>query len=98
MGAPSQVCCVSLLGSWSLAATLPADVNGPESLEVLVSNEACLQFGDASLGLRLPPPALAVLTCLSLAGDGPVHSQLALLSPLFCERAQQSLKLGLFMG
>ena len=28
---PSQVCCVSLLGSWSLAATLPADVNSPKS-------------------------------------------------------------------
>ena len=78
--------------------TLLVDVNRPGSQEDLVSNEACLQFGDASLGLRLPPPALAVLTCLSLAGDGPVHSQLALLSPLFCERAQPSLKLGLFMG
>ena len=32
---------VSLLGSWFLAATLPADVNRPESQEVLVSNEVC---------------------------------------------------------
>ena len=31
---PSPVCHVSLLGSWSLAATLPADVNSPESQEV----------------------------------------------------------------
>jgi len=46
-GAPSQVCCVSLLWSWSwsLAAPLLAGVNRPESQEVLVSKEACLQFG-----------------------------------------------------
>ena len=36
---------VSLLGSWSLAATLPADVDHPETPEVLVSNEVCLHFG-----------------------------------------------------
>ena len=41
MGTPSQVCHVSLLGSWSLAETLPADVNHPVSQEVLVSNKAC---------------------------------------------------------
>ena len=45
MVAPSQVCHVSFLGSWSLAVTLPADIDCPESQEVLVSNEACLQFG-----------------------------------------------------
>ena len=48
MGVPSQVCCVSLLGSWSLSVTLPADVDYPESQEVLVSNEdlvSLLQFG-----------------------------------------------------
>ena len=65
MGTPSQVCSVSLLGSWSLAATLPADVNHPESQEVLVSNEASLQFGRGCLSgatiapfqLWLPLPA-----------------------------------------
>ena len=31
---PSPVCCMSLLGSLFLAATLPADVNCPESQEV----------------------------------------------------------------
>ena len=31
VGAPSQVCCVSPLGSWSLAATLLVDVNDPGS-------------------------------------------------------------------
>ena len=34
-----------------------------------------------------PLPALAALACLSLIGDGPVRSPLALLSPLSCERA-----------
>ena len=45
----------------------------------------------------LPLP-LAALACLSLVEDGPVHSQLALLSPLFCEQAWQCLRLGPFMG
>ena len=44
-GASSQLCRVSLLGSWSLAATLLVDVNHPESQEVLVGNDVCLQFG-----------------------------------------------------
>ena len=76
---PSQVCAVSLLGSWSLAATLLADVDHPESQEVLVSNKACLQFGRGCLSgamiapfwLRLPPPA-----CLQrgLAGLQPASS------------------------
>ena len=44
-GVPSQVCHVSLLWGCSLAATLPADVDHPESQEVLVSKEVCLQFG-----------------------------------------------------
>ena len=60
---------------------------------------------DASLGRRLPvsgsgcPPPTP--TCLSPAGDGLVRSLLALrdsLSPLFCERAWQYLRLGLFVG
>ena len=65
MGVPSQVCRVSLLGSWSLAVTLPADVDHPESQEVLVSNRACFQFGKGCLSgavispfqLWLPLPA-----------------------------------------
>ena len=36
--APSQVCCVSPLGSWSKAVTLLADVNRPGSQEDMVSN------------------------------------------------------------
>ena len=62
---PSQVCCASLLGYWSLAATLPADVDRPESQEVLVNNKAYFQFGRGCLSgaaidlfwLWLPPPA-----------------------------------------
>ena len=49
-------------------------------------------------GRDCPGPALAVPVCLSPAGDGPVRSQLALLSPLFCEQAWQCLRLGLFWG
>ena len=67
---------VSALGSWSLAATLPADVNHPESQEVFAKKlGTCLQFGR---GCRLsplsPPPCL-----LPPAGHGPVHCRLALL-------------------
>ena len=97
MGAPSEVCRVSILGSWSLAATLPGDVDRPESQEVLVSREVCLQFGIGCLsGADCPLPALAALACLSPVGDGPVCSQLAPLRPLFCERAWPCLRLGLF--
>ena len=83
IGAPSQV-----------------DVDHPESQEVLVSNEACLQFGRWChlWGHDCPLLALAALPCLSLAGDGPVCSRLALVSPLFCEHAWRCLRLGLFAG
>ena len=65
MGALSQVCHVSLLGSLSLAATLPVDVDCLESQEVLVSHDICLQFGIGCLSgaaiapfwLWLPLPA-----------------------------------------
>ena len=46
----------------------------------------------------MPPSALPALACLSLAGDGPGRSRLALPSPLFCEWAWQCLRLGLFAG
>ena len=46
-------------------------------------------------GRNCPLPALAALACLSLAGDGPVRSQLSLFSPLFCAQAWQCLRLGL---
>jgi len=91
--APSQVCCVSPLGSWSLAATILADVNRPQSQEDLVSNcmPAHSLVGDAITGTKIAPclPALAVthlLVCLQW-GNGPVRSQLACLwcslNPLF---------------
>ena len=79
--------------------TLPVNVNHPESQEVLVSKEVCLQLVIGCLsGADCPLLALAALACLSPAGDGPVHSWLALLSPLFCEQAWQCLRLELFMG
>ena len=62
---------MSILGSWSLTVTLPADVDRPESQEVLVSREACLQFGRGCLsGAECPLPALAAVACLSPAGVG----------------------------
>ena len=75
MGAPSQVRRVSLLGSWSLAATLLADVDRSESQEVLASNEAaCSLVEDASLGpnapFRLWQPAPACLPACLRRGMG----------------------------
>ena len=75
------------------------DINHHESQEVLVSKEACLQFGGGCLSgvaivpfqLWLPPPPR-----LSLAGDGPVCSRLALLIPFLCKRAWQCFRLQLF--
>ena len=49
-------------------------------------------------GCNCPLLALVALAPLCLAGDGPVRSQLALLSPLFCEQTWQCLSLGLFTG
>ena len=46
-------------------------------------------------GRDWPLLALAALACLSPAGDGPVCSRLALLSPLFCEPAGWCLRLRL---
>ena len=46
-------------------------------------------------GHDCPLPALAALASLSLAGYGLVHSQLALLSPLFCEHAWKCLQFSL---
>ena len=104
----SAISDVSLLGSWSLTATLLADVNRPGSQEDLVSNwgPAHSLVEDAFSGAEIAPylPALAV-ACLPLClrrGDGPVHNPLALLwyllSPLFCEQARQCLWLELSEG
>ena len=70
-GALSQVC--QLLGSWSLAKTLPADVNHPESQEVLISNwePACSLVGDAISGAEFAPFWLWLpLSCLPVSGRG----------------------------
>ena len=106
--APSQVCCVSPLGSWSQAATLLADVNCLGSQEDLVSNwePAHSLVEDAVSGAEIAPCLLALaVTCLPLClwwGDGPVHSWLALLwhslNPLFCVGARLWLRLELFVG
>ena len=49
-------------------------------------------------GRDYPLPALAGLHPLSLAGYGPVRSQLPLLAPLFSEQAWWCLSLGLCNG
>ena len=63
----------------------------------LAIKSACSLVDDASLWPQLP---LSDSGCplLSLAGYGPVHSRLALVSPLFCEWAWRCLRLGLFTG
>ena len=63
-GAPSQVCHVSPLGSWSLTATLLEDVNCPGSQEDLVNNwePAHSLVENASSGAEIAPclPALSI--------------------------------------
>ena len=78
LGTPSQVCCVLPLGSYSLAATLLADVNHPGSQENLVSNweQACSLVGDAFSEAEIAPrlPALDVARlppCLRRAWASP---------------------------
>ena len=96
--APSQVCCVSPLESWSLAATLLADVNHPGSQEDVGRNwePAHSLVEDAVSGAEIAPHLLTLavfrlLLCLQ-HGQGPVCSRLSLLwyslNPLFCDQAR----------
>ena len=55
------------LSRCTTGAPSQADVDRPDPQEVLVSKEACLQFYNVSLGLRLPPSGSG---CLSPEGDG----------------------------
>ena len=77
--APSQVCCVSPLGSWSRAATLLADVNRLGSQEDMVSNwepahslvedaVSGAEIGAAPCFLALAVPCLPL--CLQCGGRG----------------------------
>ena len=70
--APSQVCFVSPLGSWSLAATLLVDVNHLGSQEDLVRNwePAHSLVEDAISGAEIDPAFWLWLspTCLSSSG------------------------------
>ena len=77
--APSQVCCVSPLGSWSQAVTLLADVNRPGSQEDVISNwePAHGLVEDAGLwGWDCPLPSgsgCRTQASASSRGEGPVH-------------------------
>ena len=104
--APSQVCHVSPLGSWSLAVTLLEDVNQAGSQEDLVSNwePAPNLVEDAISGAEIAPwlPAVTRLPLCLWWGDGLVHSRLALLwyslNLLFCEQARLCLRIEIFVG
>ena len=103
----SGVPCVSS-GELISGTTLLVDVSRPGSQEDLLSNwePACSLVEDAVSGAEFSPCLLALaVVCLPLClwqGERPVHSWLALLwcslSPLFCEWAQQCLRLELVPG
>ena len=67
-----QVCYVSLLGSWSLTATLLVDVNRPGSQEDFVSNwePAHSLVQDAVSGADMAPCLLALACRLPASGRG----------------------------
>ena len=77
VGALSQVCCVSPLGSWSLTVTLLADFNCPGSQEDLISNwePAHSLVKDAISEVEIAPCLLALAAthlplCLRWGGAG----------------------------
>ena len=95
LGAPSRVCRVSPLGSWSLSAALLVDVNHPRSQENLVSNWEPVHslVEHAVSGAKISP--LALLPTWGRASPQPLISAAplwCLLSPLFCERVRLSLR------
>ena len=94
------MCRVSLLVAdlWLRPSRWISTITNPKK-SWLAKKPACSLVEDASQGLRLslfssgcppPPPRL------SLAGDGPVYSRLALLIPFLCKRASQCFRLQLF--
>ena len=101
------MCCVSPLGSRSLAATLLA-VNHPGSQEDLVSKwEPAHNLVEYAISGAKIPSCLLVLAVARLSvclqwWDGPVFSWLALLwyslNPLFYEQARLHLRLELCSG
>ena len=100
------MCCVSPLGSWSLAATLLADVNSPGSQEDLVSNwePAHSLVEDAVSGAEIVPLLLWLsLACLSTSGGRWAGLPLALSLLVFAQSfvlwaGQQCIRLQLFEG
>ena len=106
--APSQVCHVSPLGSWSQAATLLANDNCPVSHEDMVSSwePAHSLVENADLwGRDCPLPSCSgcgTPASLPMEGEGLACIWLALLwcsvNPLFCERARLWVRLEPFVG
>ena len=85
--------------SWQMST-----VQDPRKTQLATGSLLAVWWRMPSLGPRLPLTGSGCrpLASLPLVGDGSVCSRLALLwyslSPLFCERAQQCLRLELFMG
>ena len=93
-GHQSSACALylfSILGRWPLAATLPADVNHPESQEVLVRNwrPVCSLVGGAISGAKFAPfpSPLPPASGGGWAGPPPATSSLELLSPFVLRTA-----------
>ena len=89
---------VSVLGSWPLAATLPAEVDHPESQEVFGSLQTdwepvCSLVGSAVSGAEFAPfpSLLPPASGRAWAGPQPASSSLVLLQSLFCQQAGSAL-------
>ena len=78
MRAPSQVCCMSPLESWSQAATLLNDISHPGSQEDVVSSwePAHSLVEDAISGAEIVAAPCLLALALPLGGEGLVGSQL----------------------
>ena len=92
----SQVCHVSFWGAdlWLRPSWWMSTIQNPKK-SWLAMTSACSLVDDTSLGPRLPLSGSGCPHLPVLPGDGPICSQLALLSPLFCERAWQGLQFSL---
>ena len=74
MRAPSQVCCVSPLGSWSQAATVWVDVNHPGSQEDMVSNWEPFTTKFSLFSLSLVVPQFGLQSHVSSLGLSSAHA------------------------
>ena len=71
-------------GRWGVGGRTVHPLASIPGIYLLETGDNLLIQREMSPDVATVPPG-AALTCLSPVGDGPVHSRLALLSPLFCE-------------